>query len=88
MFRLLANNISYSAELHKSTLIEQELWRTYFGDEIKDGVENGEEADRFHQYLAQFRNADMSVYVSDLEETGGGLRREIFTQQNCSLCIC
>ena len=35
-------------------------------------MENGEEADRFHQYLARFQNADMSVYVSNLEETEDG----------------
>ena len=45
-------------------------------------MENGKEADRFHQYLAHFRNADMSVYVSDLEITGdGGPRKEIFIQE-------
>ena len=69
----------YSTEVYNSALIEQEFWRAYFGDEILDGVENGKEADRFHQYLAHFRNADMSVYVSDLEITGdSGPRKEIF----------
>lgn len=61
-----------------SNITNSEEWRAYLGDEIQDGMKNGKEADRFHQYLAQFQNADMSVYVSNLAETGnGGLRMEI-----------